>query len=286
MKSYLLRSILFFAMAALAGCAGRSPSAGEPRAVSVSELNSGVAVIGELGVRLGTLVTIEATIVDGDELGSKMNWGSYLLKVTKVDGNPLNPAPMLHFYVFGSDVDIEPDHFSLYEMKTGKKTGELNDRQIRELNKGYVGRKVRLLAYEEGAFYGNPTVSESLWDCMIWQSAPNFCFQTRLAVMRGLPETDAYEVVPPSPEALEELRHRVDDNEWKAPRLKVGTVSEDLLKAHPSIRRAIAGKKVSIIEVTPASPPVDDDLSSLPHIFIFDENEKDERFWRPVEPKR
>ena len=73
------------------------------------------------------------------------------------------------------------DGFGLYTLKTGKTASRLTGEQIDELEKGYVGSAVRLLAYETGAFSGIP--SNLPRDFVVWQDR-RFSFSTQLVILQ------------------------------------------------------------------------------------------------------
>jgi hypothetical protein len=135
-------------------------------------------VVGTLGIPLGTVTEIRATIVSGDSKGYEDH---YRLRVTEVASHPLTRPMTIEFCVpsFVS-VNLARDHFELYEMKTDKKTGRLEDDQIAELEKGYVGKPVRLTVYETGGFFGIPANLPS--DIIPWQDRL-FGFSTQLTVL-------------------------------------------------------------------------------------------------------
>src|SRR4051794_35177134 len=113
------------------GCSGTGKVAlpcTRPSAASIS-LHP---VVGALGNPLGTPVVIRGNVVAGSKLPGKLFDGSYLLRVTEVDGRPLTPAPLLKFDVW-SDLKLAKDEFSLYELKTGSYTSRVDSAQIREL---------------------------------------------------------------------------------------------------------------------------------------------------------
>jgi hypothetical protein len=131
---------------------------------------------------LGTVVEINAVIVAGRSIEAKEFMGAYLLKVTKVASNTVPKPPNCEFQTYSwDDVKIANNHFSLYELKKGKKTGHLSDSQIAELERGYVGHSYRLLAYEEGVYSGVPANLPE--DYLIWQGHA-FDFRTHLVVLR------------------------------------------------------------------------------------------------------
>lgn len=115
--------------------------------ITAEELNQRT-VVGQLGLPLGTATEIDAEIVSGNSLRVKRYHSRYLLKVTHVAGNKRNKDITLEFYVPGfASVGIASDTFALYELKNDKKTERLNSEQIAELEKGYVGKSVRLVVY-------------------------------------------------------------------------------------------------------------------------------------------
>jgi len=151
--------------------------------VESSRLGKDFVIIGELGVPLGTVTEIDASIVSGRSLGSKGLTSDYLLKVTKVGTNSIAKSPTCRFQTH--DVKIASDVFALYELKNGKKPGTLSNTQITELERGYVGRAFHLLAYEEGMFTGVPQNLPA--DSVSWQDEA-FGFRSHLIVLRVFEE--------------------------------------------------------------------------------------------------
>jgi len=150
--------------------------------VDCHKLGKEVVIIGQLGVPLGTVVKIDATVVAGRFIQSKEFMGEYLLKVTKVASNSVPNPPICQFQTHSwAEVKIASDVFSLYELKKGKKAGGLSDSQIAELERGYVGHAYRLLAYEEGVYSGVPADLPAGYP--IWQGH-QFGFRTHLIVLR------------------------------------------------------------------------------------------------------
>ncbi|MES2792392.1 MAG: hypothetical protein V4719_22435 [Planctomycetota bacterium] len=114
-------------------------------------------VIGRLGLPLGDVTEIVATVVSGDSTRLKANAGQYLLRVHSVGGKELKPPLLMNFHVvIGSDAQLASDDFALYKLKKGEETGSLESGQIKELEKGYVDSKVKLLVYETGSYEGFP----------------------------------------------------------------------------------------------------------------------------------
>lgn len=152
------------AVASIVGCDSPSRSSadeividGKPeQPLHVADLNER-AVIGRLGVPLGTAVEIRAEIISGHSLRLKAYASRYLLKVTHVSGKALQDPPTLEFEVPGFiDANVASDHFELAELKRGERVGRLSGAEIKELEKGYVGEVVRLGVYEGGMFDGIP----------------------------------------------------------------------------------------------------------------------------------
>lgn len=114
------------------------------RAITVKMLNS---VIGELGVPLGTIVPIKATVVDGDGHHRKDDIGKVFLRVTEVNGRELADAPVIHF-------DCEPELSAPSQAKVGN-AGHSDPSQLTHL-KASVGKQFGLTVYETGRFRGMP----------------------------------------------------------------------------------------------------------------------------------
>ena len=125
--------------------------------LSVAEMTA-YSPIGNLGVPLGTAMEIRAVVVSGAALLSKRYASRYLLQITHIDGRALAKPILLEFSrssIFAK-VPLASNHFELYALKTGIETGSLTETQIAELEKGYVGKEVNVMAYELGGFYGEP----------------------------------------------------------------------------------------------------------------------------------
>lgn len=148
--------------------------------VTIAELDQRT-LQGHLGLPLGTATEIDAEIISGRSLRRKQYQSAYLLKVTHVAGKKLDDSITVKFYVppFAS-VKIANNTFALYELKTGEKTGRLTSNQINELEKGYVGKTVRLVVYESGSFSGIPDNLPD--DVPVWQDT-GFHFSTMLNVL-------------------------------------------------------------------------------------------------------
>lgn len=180
-KIYAIISVLFVAVA---GCT-QAHNQADPTTQGSLPAVSKRPMIGELGVPLGTVVEIHATIVAGSETRMKQYQSSYLLRVSEVDGRPLPQLQLMEFSVprFAS-AKLANDDFDLYELKTGMKTGSLESAQIEVLQKGYAGKAVRLVVYETGGYSGIPANLPS--DVMAWQDH-SFGFSTSLVVLAERP---------------------------------------------------------------------------------------------------
>jgi len=151
----------------------KDPSA---KVITAKEL-AGATVLGALGEPLGVVMTLEGTIVDGASLHDKRHQGSYLLRVDSVAGHPVEQPVVMDF-----SGPLPNNDFALYEWKTGKKTGTLDEAQIADLKVGYVSMRVVVYGYETGGFGGVP---KCLPRDEIWQDT-NFGFHTSLVVLQRL----------------------------------------------------------------------------------------------------
>jgi len=150
------------------------------KSVAVSALNE-MNVIGKLGFPLGEVVEVQAVVKSGRATRAKALDGQYLLHIESVNGVALDTPVNTTFHVPAfARVMIASDHFSLYTLKTGKKTGSLDSKQIVELEQGYVGKAVKLLVYESGCFHGIPHQLPK--DVPVWQDV-GFGFSTHLNVL-------------------------------------------------------------------------------------------------------
>jgi hypothetical protein len=138
-------------------------------------------VIGRTGVPLGKVVVMEVTVVAGDE-NSKRGAGKYYLRVNVADGVKPAESPMMSFggRVPGT-MPLPGNTIELYRHKHNRDPDvDLDDQQIRELEKGYVGKTLKLLAYETGRFAGIPERLPK--DYRPWQDH-RFMFVTELVIL-------------------------------------------------------------------------------------------------------
>lgn len=149
--------------------------------ISSQSLNT-TPVIGKVGIPLGKVATVLATVVDGDSLRTKSHEGSYLLRIVEVNGTKLDSKPIIEFALApGSDVKLANGDFALYELKNGEKAESLTSEQIEKLKKGYVGKSFLLQVYELGYFSGIPQNMPK--EVRAWQDS-GFGFRTYLRILR------------------------------------------------------------------------------------------------------
>jgi hypothetical protein len=149
--------------------------------VRVAELNER-PVIGQLGIPLGTCEEIRAKIIAGRDLRLKQYDGVYLLSVTQVAGKELASPVVLRFSTApGAAVNLANDGFELHQLKTGRKAESLTDTKIQGLEKGYVGKTIKLTVYEVGGFSGIPRNLPK--GTAVWADV-GFGFSTSLVILR------------------------------------------------------------------------------------------------------
>jgi hypothetical protein len=158
-----------------------------PKSIDVKALRQ-MDVIGELGVPLGKVVAIEAEIISGDSLKYKSTSGQYLLKVISVDGTKLKQPPLMFIgRCPATTIDMPCNHFELYKFREGKDAKRLDSEMIKKLEKGLVGKKLKLRAYESGGFHGIPNLPSGAMD---WQDV-GFGFSTHLVLLDEVKQADA-----------------------------------------------------------------------------------------------
>jgi hypothetical protein len=125
--------------------------------ITLQELNRR-NVVGNLGLPLGTAAEIEAEMVAGSSLRRKELDSLYLLRVTHVNGKELSGSPLMQFSTPRPATVERANHtLALFTMKRGAQATSLDAARIAELEKGSVGKKLRLVVYEVGSFQGIPS---------------------------------------------------------------------------------------------------------------------------------
>jgi hypothetical protein len=111
-------------------------------------------VIGRLGHPLGTILTIDGTILDGDSLRLKLYSGTTLLNVSRVNGQTLEKPVYREFGPYSTSlaIDVPP-----------------------------VGRQFKYVAYETGRFEGAPT---GLFKYVPPMATTGYHFNTSLVLLR------------------------------------------------------------------------------------------------------
>lgn len=139
-------------------------------------------VIGSLGLPLGQVTEISATVVSGDSTRRKADSGTYLLRVLTVNGKKLQEPPLIRFNVDPrSHAQLANDRISLYELKKkGKKTDRLDSALIKDLEVGYVDSKVKLSVYETGGYAGIAGTNK------FGDAGTAFSFRTSLEILEQL----------------------------------------------------------------------------------------------------
>lgn len=134
-----------------------APSGRPAPSVTLEDLRSTGGVRGALAVPLGTVVSIEAEVIEGSAGRGKAREGERLLQVLSVDGRTLAEPALLHFAWFPlarAPMDLGP------------------------------GRRVKVVGYETGSFVGIPK------DAWVHLGAPAastpFHFQTSIVVLKAL----------------------------------------------------------------------------------------------------
>ena len=158
--------------------------------IGIDALNH-VNIVGRIGVHLGKAVVIDVVVAADDQSGSKASEGHYFLQVKTVDGVPLKTKVFMQFEVRGGNLhgddpfgggsfSIPTNSFELYRLKNGRNAKELSSNEIRELEKGFIGKQYKLLAYETGMFSGIPKALPTNYP--VWQDR-GFSFSSYLVVL-------------------------------------------------------------------------------------------------------
>ena len=140
-------------------------------------------IIGKLGHPIGKAYEIEGIVVAGSSAGVKALEGVYLLKVTSVAGKSLTPPVTIVFRSQFEAVLLPGNVLQLQEKKLGKKGGIVSEAAQQNLEKDYVGSKVKFLAYESGRFRGIPHDLPA--DFPVWQDT-GFEFQSEIVLLKKL----------------------------------------------------------------------------------------------------
>ena len=155
--------------------------------ISLSEISER-GVIGNLGFPLGTSVTIQAEIIDGKTLRTKSTVSAYLLRVTHIEGEKLERPKNMRFYVFPLTFDLEKLPLASSHHRFDKLLDKMNEKPLTPKERAakksnYVGRIVKLAAYETGGYTGIPhTLPEGV---PAWPGT-GFHFAPQLIILKSL----------------------------------------------------------------------------------------------------
>lgn len=134
--------------------------------INWKDIGDKTQIIGKLGIPLGTVAEIEATVVGVAEFPQPLLLlqlsVNYFLKVESVGGKKLAARP-LSFFRSGDDEEtgrrlLPSDLMDLHRAKTGKEASRLMMADAKALERDYLGTRYRLLVYESGSFDGYPRI--------------------------------------------------------------------------------------------------------------------------------
>lgn len=179
---YLLVFCLFFSN--LCSCGKKKATiesmSMKEKIITLSDLKN-KHVVGELGLPLGSIAVIRATICDGDLMNDKIHDGEYLLRITHVNDEIITASPILEFSLrHAGKINLATNSFDLFFMNNGYTVEELNASQIAKLKNEYVDKEVTLVCYETGEFTGMPEDIPD--DVLPWQEA-GFRFKSKLEIL-------------------------------------------------------------------------------------------------------
>jgi hypothetical protein len=152
MNDLTVPAFAVIAMILSTGCNRKEEGAVAP--ISLSDLNAH-PIIGELGIPLGEVAAIRATVVDGNSTQMKEHQGEFLLRITSVNGTDLKTEPLM---AFSSAIGTE----------------------VEGIDSIWVGKSISLEAYEAGEFSGVPENLPDHWP--IW-AAGSYALRTHLNIL-------------------------------------------------------------------------------------------------------
>ncbi|MCP4784730.1 MAG: hypothetical protein GY903_03040 [Fuerstiella sp.] len=120
-----------------------------PKQIGIKQLRD-VEIIGALGVPLGKIVSIEATVVSNAEVRRKVG-GPFFLRVTAVDGKKLETAVDCEFWVprsyIGRKVHVAPDAEGFRRLFGVKPGTVIRWDDYERIAPDYVGSNVKLSVF-------------------------------------------------------------------------------------------------------------------------------------------
>lgn len=177
----IVHCALALSLAGLSIGASIQPEKAPPpkKTITYSELQQ-ADVIGRLGVKLGTCVSIRAEVVSGDSLRTKADSGRYLLRVLEVDGRALAKSELFSYSGAPGYSEMPTGPSELSKLVRNKSARELIAAETALIEEGLVGTERRLVVYEVGRFDGMPCNLPA--STPEWQSS-GFGFGTSLTIV-------------------------------------------------------------------------------------------------------
>jgi len=161
---------------------------GAERIITYDDLrNKDTIVIGALGIPLGTVFEVEGTIVlarDTLPVGA-LYYSNYLLNVDRVNGVKLTKPVIMWYNSPGeaTGVIMPASEIEAAQLKGMKTPLKLTEKEERNLNSDYVGKRYKIKVLEYGYFDGVPEkLPEELAN---YWFGPKYSFSTRLGVLAG-----------------------------------------------------------------------------------------------------
>jgi hypothetical protein len=152
MKKLIIKAFVVIAVIVCIGCHHKGKQAVE--SISLKDLNTH-PVIGELGIPMGEVATVRASVVDGNSTRMKEHQDEFLLRITSVNGKDLVTAPLMPF---ASAIGTE----------------------VEGIDSMWVGKSITLEAYEAGEFSGVPEHLPDHWP--IWAGG-GYSLRTHLNIL-------------------------------------------------------------------------------------------------------
>ena len=154
-------------------------SSGCTRQLTVSNLQS-QPVVGSLGVPLGTIVKIRATVVALTS-GSETHSARFLLQIDEIEGHPVSRPFNLSFFTEYETPSIPTSTAQEFLRKNGRPPTPRDSDQLAEIERQYANKSYQFVVYESGLFGGRPTGELPAHAYM--HAGPPFTFMNSLRVI-------------------------------------------------------------------------------------------------------
>ena len=131
------------------------------RPITVAEVNRrSVEIRGALGLPLGTVAEVEATIVDGASIPRRMDLQStFLLSVEKINGKQLAAPLLFQFSAPFRSVKLISSHGELGTIDNRlSDVPKLGEKEAEVVKRRYVGSRYKLAAFEKGEVGSRPDI--------------------------------------------------------------------------------------------------------------------------------